>query len=130
MPSPSDSTDTSAATPIVIPSVDSNVRSGFVRSVSKPTRSEEAAIRSSMSLGGFGKASSPYGRSRGRFQQAGREEGGGRKEERGRRRSFLLPPSSFLLYLGIGLSIESQPYAAAIRASISAINCPPASPFV
>src|SRR5687767_13655663 len=73
MPSPSDRTETSAATPMMIPSVERSVRSGFARSVSKPTRSDEAAIRSNMSLGGVRDERFPtYGRPRPRFQQGAR----------------------------------------------------------
>src|SRR5688500_7542841 len=73
MPSPSDRTETSAATPMMIPSVERSVRSGFARSVSKPTRSDEAAIRSNMSLDGVGdERFSTYGRPRPRFQQGAR----------------------------------------------------------
>src|SRR4029079_17884689 len=72
MPSPRERTDTRAATPMMMPSVDRSVRSGLARSVSKPTRSEEAAMRSSISLGegsgAFGRTC-PYGRRQSGFRQ-------------------------------------------------------------
>src|SRR5687767_10717546 len=71
MPSPSESTATSDATPIVTPSVERKVRSGFSRSVARPTRS---AVEAGADMGRRGVGEEGAGPTRTRptrFQGAG-----------------------------------------------------------
>src|SRR5688500_17723774 len=73
MPSPSESTATSDATPIVTPSVERKVRSGFSRSVARPTR---RAAEAGAGMGGRGGEGAQRGLSRRREADAGRGGGG------------------------------------------------------
>src|SRR5215204_3072795 len=82
MPSPRESTETRAATPMMMPSVERSVRSGLARSVSKPTRSDAAAMRSNMRMAGKAgnRAFSTYGPCQVRFQRRDRNLGVGNRK--------------------------------------------------